>query len=320
MTKIKKYSPQKAHAYYSSHKVTIWYKFYKNSGRTEFGGIRAKVKSTKSEDTKAKTTKVGAGSSKAKTTKVESGSSKAKTTKVGAGSSKAKTTKPGDTKAKSKTAKVGAGDQKEKPTKSGDTKAKAKIEKKQNSESSYQEADIKAFDKKAKKWHEKDLDSYGQNAIKAYTDDMYSFKTRGGYIDNVEYAELNHRLNTGKLNDTYKDFAKELDLSISKFKLDKDIKVYRGMDIKELQHIKSNATQPAYKSASLSKPVADRFAKEYSRNGYSVTILVPKGTKGAYIGDNYSKYNEQEFLVGRGQKYRILKQDDVAKTAILEVY
>lgn len=61
------------------------------------------------------------------------------------------------------------------------------------------------------------------------------------------------------------------------------------------------------------------FAENTSKDGYTVTLLVPKGTTGAYIGNVYGAHAESEFLLDKGQKFKKVSIDEKNKTAILEV-
>lgn len=111
------------------------------------------------------------------------------------------------------------------------------------------------------------------------------------------------------------EYVKRIDKIIKNApSLDEDIIVYRGVnglffdgkqldiaDIKPGQIINDKATV----STSLLKD------KAYGQNDIMLEILVPKGTKGAYIESFVGGYSQQEFLLGRNTKFKAISLPEV---------
>lgn len=104
--------------------------------------------------------------------------------------------------------------------------------------------------------------------------------------------------------------VKELDRVLSRNILGEDLVLYRGVNSKEFDSWVNSRTINTYKSSSISEEIFDDFGR-----GYKIIIRAPKNTKGFYLGDHSEFKEEKEFLLHRGQSYRILSN----KNGILEV-
>jgi hypothetical protein len=108
-----------------------------------------------------------------------------------------------------------------------------------------------------------------------------------------------------------------LDAVLGKTPTDRDLIVFRGANSHKLvDQVKDNVggtfTDKAYLSTSPSKDVAKQFMAQVSSSRQPKLmweIHVPKGSRGAYVStnDKGSDENEQEFLLPRDSKFRILE-------------
>ena len=93
----------------------------------------------------------------------------------------------------------------------------------------------------------------------------------------------------------------EIDKVLSNNNLNENLILYRNVNKKEFEYWKKSNTLETYKSTSLYERIYGIF--DY---GYKIKINAPAETKGYYIGDHSLFDNEKEFLLHRGQKYKIL--------------
>lgn len=93
----------------------------------------------------------------------------------------------------------------------------------------------------------------------------------------------------------------EIDKVLSNNNLNENLILYRSVNKKEFEYWKKSNTLETYKSTSLYERIYGIF--DY---GYKIKINAPAETKGYYIGDHSLFDNEKEFLLHRGQKYKIL--------------
>ncbi|MHB9293937.1 hypothetical protein Holit_03056 [Hollandina sp. SP2] len=138
-------------------------------------------------------------------------------------------------------------------------------------------------------------------------------------IDN-DYTDMN-KLLLGKDNllsypnrkRTYEQYFQDLDAALLKYPLSENIVVYRGDKPKHYTILKVGGTYTIawYQSATILK------CKAWSHKGMTITIRVPVGTPGAYIYGHGSHPHEEEYLLGRGLQYKVLKKN--ATTMELEV-
>ena len=148
-----------------------------------------------------------------------------------------------------------------------------------------------------KNW--KDLLASEQNAIYEYSGTYYGITNR--YLrnallpdDDVEWA-------------CTPQMVKEIDRALSRNTLGDDLILYRGVSFDEFASWVDNAVIDTYKSSSISERAFDIFGDEYK-----IIIHAPKSTKGYYIGNHSEFKDEKEFLIHRGQKYKILSNENGA--------
>jgi hypothetical protein len=173
------------------------------------------------------------------------------------------------------------------------------------------------------RWGEK---NYGPTARSMSRDEQ---KAVDDY-KSIAYEGLNKHLrdggdpNSSKLTSTAWakgqpiDFmTSHLDAVLGKTPTDRDLIVFRGANSHKLvDQVKDNVggtfTDKAYLSTSPSKDVAKQFMAQVSSSRQPKLmweIHVPKGSRGAYVStnDKGSDENEQEFLLPRDSKFRILE-------------
>lgn len=125
---------------------------------------------------------------------------------------------------------------------------------------------------------------------------------------NYDFVDINKRLRTGRtdlLRDKHKTNINLLTSALDRSTIPEDVVVYRGVrDSPRVDRLEvgSVIVDNAFVSTSLSSSVAKRFSAEA---GYSVEIVVPKGSKGAYRGSLY----ELELLLQRGSQFSVESKD-----------
>ena len=102
----------------------------------------------------------------------------------------------------------------------------------------------------------------------------------------------------------------EIDKVLSNNNLSENLILYRSVSKSEFEYWKKSNTLETYKSSSLYEQIYQIF-----EHGYKIKIKAPVGTKGYYIGNHSLFDNEKEFLLHRGQKYKILN----IKEKVMEV-
>ena len=164
-----------------------------------------------------------------------------------------------------------------------------------NSDVSLTEAELKA------------LDDYGEGGYGVFNG-VERF-ARG----TPEYERLVKSYGKELVEKTY-ERSKRLESALSKFKLDQNVELHRAVrdvsyitggdtDVETLKKmIGQTYTEKGYVSTGLN--YQSKFMGT-SKNGVHMEILAPKGTNGAYI-DKYVAKNEMEFLINKGQKFKIL--------------
>ena len=187
---------------------------------------------------------------------------------------------------------------------SGYKRTKVEIEKPNKIE--YKVADDKLIDKYYKKAEEtkNTLSNDEVKAIKNYTG--VGFKEINEYLENGTTLYDVYNNDIGIQND-----ITNIENAINKNTIDDNIIVFKGTsnELWNEYKIGEEVEMPVFNSTSLNEKIAHRFAKHYSFQGKEKAILeirVPKGTKGVSIGDFYATQNEQEILLNKNTKYRII--------------
>lgn len=171
----------------------------------------------------------------------------------------------------------------------------------------YKQADEKIEEslqaKSDKVWENKLLGSE-QNAIYEYSGENYKLINK--YLRGATSEQENKDIEFYQI----KQSIKEIDRALSKNKLGDDLVLYRGVSEEEYNAWLNNEFLQSYKSTSISEKTFEHFG-----DGHRIIIHAPENTKGLYIGEHSAFKDEKEFLIHRGQKYKILSNKD----GILEV-
>lgn len=138
-----------------------------------------------------------------------------------------------------------------------------------------------------------------------------------GYTQS-DYAKFNRYLRNSLEEDDImyeEDFAaiKNIKKVLSKYTLNHNLILRRGINKEEFEYIKNSDTFNTYKSCTIRQDIPDSF-----RKGYELIVKASKHTKGFYLGklSNYS--HEKEFLINKGVKYKIINiSDNVMEVEIL---
>ncbi|MCQ9290695.1 ADP-ribosyltransferase domain-containing protein [Staphylococcus hyicus] len=137
------------------------------------------------------------------------------------------------------------------------------------------------------------------NAVISYTDVAY--KSINAYLNN----------NSLPIRDEDKALIPIVSQALSKFELSDPIRVYRGIGEHEYRDVIKNGelySFSSFKSTSVDTKVTEYFSGGEGQ-GKLLIVDVPIGTRGAYL-ESISIYpEEQEFLLDRNQKFRILSDD-----------
>lgn len=141
-----------------------------------------------------------------------------------------------------------------------------------------------------KEW--KKLTYSEQNSITEYSGSYY--KQTNMYLRNI-LPDLD-------ITDDLKQRIKNLDSILSKNALNDNLILYRGVNVEEFNSWINGNTIDTYKSSSI-----DETVLKYFGDGHKIIIKAPKNTKGFYLGKLSKFESEKEFLLHRGQKYKILK-------------
>ncbi|EKZ7015241.1 minor capsid protein [Listeria monocytogenes] len=169
-------------------------------------------------------------------------------------------------------------------------------------------------DNKLKELLQKDSDKWmntltdeEQLGIRKYTGPWYN--SMNGLLRNPDYDLLYSKEEV---------IAKivSLEKALSSFELKHDIIAYRGISRDEYNSILENKTFDDFKSISTTRKIARSFLKENSEE-LIVKFNVPKGTNGAYIGNNSQVPGEDEFTLNRGSKYIVKKTDEGLEVTII---
>lgn len=98
--------------------------------------------------------------------------------------------------------------------------------------------------------------------------------------------------------------VKEIDKALSKNVLGDDLVLYRYTGPHEFEWWTKNEVIDTYKSSCIYDGPTDFFGN------YKIVIRAPKNTKGFYLGDHSLHEEEKEFLIHRGQKFKLLRKTE----------
>ena len=151
-----------------------------------------------------------------------------------------------------------------------------------------------------------DLDKYfhEKHHLKEYSDDSSG-------VNN--YLWKKHKKE--KMDDEEKSFKEDvphLDKALSTFRTHKDFTVHSGVIYNPIDKKNKEGVvhHPAYLSTSLERGRASAFSDLKKGNvRHVISIKIPKGSKGAYIGDHSYNQDEREFLIPRGANLKHIKTE-----------
>lgn len=118
--------------------------------------------------------------------------------------------------------------------------------------------------------------------------------------------QLNKSLRTGELDELGKQMTKYLSQSLRKFTLPHAIVTWRRVSQREWFALQKANQTLDFKSLSLLKEAAESF-KTKEQGELVIKFILPKNSKGAYIGKHSAYDNEAEFLLAPGSSYTINK-------------
>jgi SPP1 gp7 family putative phage head morphogenesis protein len=150
----------------------------------------------------------------------------------------------------------------------------------------------------------KSLTKSEKNAMMEYTGTRYKEINKFLFGEPVAYPNKKAE---------YAKYVKELDAALKKYPLDENIIIYRGDDPRNYSSWEIGGKYPihCYQSCAVLK------GEVWSWKGMTITIHVPKGTRGAFIDGHGENPDEEEYLLARGLSYKVLKK--TKKTMVLEV-
>ena len=158
---------------------------------------------------------------------------------------------------------------------------------------------------KSDEWYS-ELDEREKTGIRAFTDTFYD--EMNGLLMDPSFDSIDDDYMYGNID--------YLDKALSKFKLEDDIVVYRGVSTKEYEYILENNVFNEFKSTSTYQGTANEFAERAREGGHVVEFKVKKGSEGAYVGNNSDVQDEREFILNRGATYTVEEKDGVLEVTI----
>jgi len=135
------------------------------------------------------------------------------------------------------------------------------------------------------------------------------------YSNNL-YAEINETLfnNTWGKNPQIKNSVGQIDSIMDIARVPQNVQVFRGTAANYYNdwEVGSNYEVPLYFSTSLKYEVIEDFLVDFvvDNNEMIIEILVPKNTRGFYLGDNVHGNSEFELILDRNTIYKVLEKTD----------
>lgn len=121
---------------------------------------------------------------------------------------------------------------------------------------------------------------------------------------------INKDLRRGKdLSDTQSKLVRDIDAILDQSETDQNMVVYRLSKLDPENFLPGDVMEDLGFLSTTVLSDSKKFegtAGISSEEGTTFEILVPKGTKGAYLGDFSSVKSEKEFLIARGYRYKVL--------------
>jgi len=150
----------------------------------------------------------------------------------------------------------------------------------------------------------KSYDSWHKGMTERENDGLITYQTSN-------YLQINGHLRGGKkISEENQEAIKNIDKALSKATVPRDVTVYRGIEVETLSDL-LGSDQPGWVGQTIEDKayISTTVNKKRTFPGVSMEIRVPKGSKGGYLGNlpGGVHNNEQELLLGRGQKLLIKK-------------
>jgi hypothetical protein len=148
----------------------------------------------------------------------------------------------------------------------------------------------------------------------------------------MTHGSINHYLREGTAHQPYTEaqlqgMIKDLDRALARGRLGRDVTVYRGVYSARVVYgttpeglVGRTIHDKGFHSTSLSRKIAQEDFAGRHPEAVTFRIQVPKGSKGGYLGSLGSRdmVHEREFLLPRGQKYRVTKVTKTSKGYIAD--
>ena len=160
------------------------------------------------------------------------------------------------------------------------------------------------------------------SSINAYTGS--GFKTINKLLRNPDYYEKEH---PEELSDSareyYEGYIKNIHSALKNNPTKVNTVVYRGIKktlMEKLEGIEAGdiITDDGFVSTSTSKTQADKFSQKFD-GGYTMTILVPKGSQAATVKDMSHFDTENEILINKKARFEVKSIDKDAQEMIVEL-
>ena len=142
--------------------------------------------------------------------------------------------------------------------------------------------------------------------ISSDSKEALDYYTQDGYYDINDYLKGNY-----KEYEQGPEIIKQIDSAISKYKMEEDYTLYRGVHKEALKglNVGDNYNPKEYLSTSLNEKIGTKYAEDQGSNGALIKINASKEkTEGIFIGVNSaSYYDESEFLLKHNSNMKITK-------------
>jgi len=166
--------------------------------------------------------------------------------------------------------------------------------------------------------------AFTESSAESWGDKNYGIFTRkiqntplGASVNEYSTArafELNGKLRTGvALDESLQKLDKNLNQVMDEApRIPETIKVHRfvGNDFLSKQKIGSTFQEKGYTSTALDKEVIQEFMNSET-DGATMSIRVPKGTKGLYLTEHVTAFPQTELLLDKNQEFRVLSRKQI---------
>lgn len=160
-----------------------------------------------------------------------------------------------------------------------------------------------------------DNKEWGENLTKSEQQALHDYQADGFRLVNSADRGLLDINSQPKLKLEYERLTRGLDSAIEKGKLDRNTTVYRSITNRNKAYLDSLQPGTTHMERGYTSTTVNRNRDLYKNQpGHArIEYRVPKGTKGAYMNANPGRKNnvrrEQEFLLGRGTRYRVVSRE-----------